>query len=802
MLKNYILTALRYFRNNKVTTLINMLGLSVGISAALIIFMMIHFDRSFDRFEPSRERIYRVVTDGDGWKNPGIPVPFAEALKQNSSGIEIIAPLFDLNGWNTKVTIPQGSSSPDKLFKKQSNIAFADAGYFAIVPHKWLAGKPATAFNNPYDLVLTQSTAKMYFPNLLPGQVIGKTVVFSDTLRTTVTGVVADLEAKSDFNKNSFISLNTIYQTGLKKTYQTEQWGSINSANQLLVKLLPNVSKATVERQIVSIFKLNAKNEKSKHLLQPLADVHFNSDLGGSVNPSVIRNLAILAIFLILLGAINFVNLSTAHASERAKEIGIRKTLGSDRKQLIFQFLTETFVLTFVTAAFSCGLIPLLLKVFSGFIPDGLSASYLFGNPAVWLFLLLLIAGLSLIAGLYPAFVLSAFKPVKVLKDKKVSASGSAWLRKSLIVSQFVIAQVFVIGVLVVNKQLHFAKEKNMGFRKDAIINFYVPFDLDKPTEKKQVLKQELATIPEIQAVSLGNQSPAFNGTMTTEVDYKQKGKNIKLDVASRSGDTAYLNVYKIKLLAGRNIMESDTASELLINETLAKQIGFNQPAEAVGQFLQFNGNQLPVVGVMKDFNQASVRSVVTPLIYFAAPKFGYVMHVSLQQDPSTWNKAIAKMTAAWKKTYPDMDFDYTFLDKTIEKFYKEDQQLSLLLSWSAGVAILISCLGMLGLVIFMTNRRVKEIGVRKVLGASVAQIVGLLLAEFTKLLVLAFIVAVPIAWWQTNKWLQNFAYHTALSWWIFAAGGTFIIAVALIIVSIRAGKAAMANPADSLRAE
>ncbi|HEK21272.1 ABC transporter permease [Mucilaginibacter sp.] len=802
MLKNYILTALRYFRNNKVTTLINMLGLSVGISAALIIFMMIHFDRSFDRFEPARERIYRVVTDGDGWKTPGIPVPFAQALKQNSSGIETIAPLFDLNGWNTKVTIPQGSSSPDKVFKKQSNIAFADAGYFDIIPHKWLSGKPATAFNGLYNLVLTQSTAKTYFPNLTPGQVVGKVVIFSDTLRTTVTGVVADLEAKSDFKENSFISLNTVYQTGLKKAYQTEQWGSINSANQLLVKLLPNVSKATVEHQIASIFKLNAKNEKSKHLLQPLADVHFNPDLGGSVDPSVIRNLAILAIFLILLGAINFVNLSTAHASERAKEIGIRKTLGSDRKQLIFQFLTETFVLTFVTAVFSCGLVPLLLKVFSGFIPDGLSASYLFGNPGVWLFLLALIALLSLVAGLYPAFVLSAFKPVKVLKDKQMSASGSAWLRKSLIVSQFVIAQVFVIGVLVVNKQLHFAKEKNMGFRKDAIINFYVPFDLDKPNAKKQVLKQELAAIPEIQAVSLGNQSPAFNGTMTTEVNYKQKGKDIKLDVASRSGDTAYLNVYKIKLLAGRNIMASDTASELLINETLAKQIGFNQPAEAIGQFLQFNGNQLPVVGVMKDFNQASVRSVVTPLIYFSAPKFGYVMHVALQQDPATWNRAIAKMTTAWKNTYPDMDFDYAFLDKNIEKFYKEDQQLSLLLSWSAGVAILISCLGMLGLVIFMTNRRVKEIGVRKVLGASVAQIVGLLLAEFTKLLLLAFMVAVPIAWWQTNKWLQNFAYHTPLSWWIFAAGGTFIIAVALIIVSIRAGKAAMANPADSLRAE
>lgn len=801
MIKNYIRTAFRYFNRNKVSTLINILGLSVGISSALIIFMIIKYDKSFDQYEPDGARTYRVVSDGD-YKNNGVPVPFAEALKHNISGIQTVAALFDYNDWNAKVLIPQGNTVPDKLFKKQKGIVYADAGYFDLFPHKWLAGKPASAFNNVYNLVLTESTAQTYFPGVAPQDVIGKTVIFSDTVRTTVTGVVADLTAKSDFDKQCFISLTTVYNTSLKRNFQADQWGSVNSGNQVFVKLNPNVKAATVNREISGIYKQHNRGSKSRPELQALANIHTNPDFGGSVDPVVLRNLAILAIFLLTLGAINFINLSTAQASERAKEIGIRKTLGSGKGQLMAQFLSETFILTFITALISTGLAPLILKVFSGFVPEGLDTGYLFKEPVVWLFLFVLVIGVSLVAGLYPAFVMSAFRPVSVLKNKNVSAAGSAWLRKSLIVSQFIIAQVFVIGVLVVDKQLHFAELKDMGFRKDAIINFYVPFGNDK-INQKILLRQQLASIPGIQAVSLGNQTPAFNGSMSTEISYKEKGKDIDLAVNSRDGDTSYLRVYQIPLVAGRKVTMSDTTNQLLINETLAKQIGFENPADAVGHFVKYGSGEVPVVGVMKDFNQASVRTTVAPMVFFySPPKFGYVMHVALQTNPATWNKTIQKITAVWHGIYPDVDFDYTFLDKEVESFYKTDRQLSLLLTWSAGIAIFISCLGMLGLIIFITNKRVKEIGVRKVLGASVPQIVTLLAADFARLLVLAFVIAVPLAWWQTHKWLQNFAYHTALSWWLFAAGGVLMIATALIIVSIRAGKAALANPADSLRTE
>jgi putative ABC transport system permease protein len=808
MIKTYIRTALRYLIKNKLTAFINILGLSIGICAALVIFMIVKYDYSFDRFEPDSNRIYRVVSDDDKWKSAGVPVPFAEALKHNMVGVEAIAPIFGYNDLNTKVTIPEGDKKIDKVFKKQGGIVFTDAGYFKIIPHTWLAGHAGSALDNNYELVLTEKRAKTYFPGIPVNQLIGKTLIFNDSVRTTITGIVADLTTNSDFENQCFISINTVYHSSLKKDYQVDQWGSTNSDNQVLVKLSPHVLAANVNRQVHAIFKLNL-HDKSKvedqHRLQSLTDVHTNTDFGGNVDPGIVRNLSILAVFLLLLGAINFINLSTAHASERAKEIGIRKTLGSGKGQLITQFLSETFLLTFMATILSIVLLPLILKVFSGFIPDGLNAGYVLKEPMVWLFLFGITLFISLAAGIYPALILSRFRPVSALKNTTIGSSGNSrntWLRKSLIVSQFIIAQVFVIGVLVVDKQLNFAESKDMGFRKDAIINFYVPIDFNNPNNKKFVLKQELSTIPGISAVSLGNQPPALGGFMSTEVTYKEHKKNITLDVASRDGDTAFLSVYKIPLIAGRNVLVSDTANELLINETLAREIGFNHPQDAVGHTLVFGNGSLPIVGVMHDFNQSSVRYAVTPLIYYSAPKHGYVMHVALQKDPATWNKTIQQITADWKSVYPDIDFDYTFLDKQVEDFYKQESQLSLLLTWAAGVAILISCLGMLGLVIFMTNRRVKEIGVRKVLGASIAQIIALLAGDFARLLLTAFVIAVPIAWWQTHKWLQSFAYHTALNWWIFLAGGVFMITIALLIVSIRAGRAAIANPVKSLRAE
>ena len=807
MLRNYFKTALRNFGKNKIASLINVLGLSIGISAALIIFMMVDYDYSFDRYEPGADRIYRIVSEGDGWNNSGVPVPMHQAVQQNISGINTTALIMQYNDWNIKVSIPQGNNKAPVIFKKQQQIVFADSNYFNIFPRKWVFGSAESSLRNPYQLVLSESRAKQYFPDLPLESLIGRTVVFSDTIRTTITGLIKDLSSNSDFKYDAFISLVTIPSGTLKSPYEWDEWGSTNSNTQTIVKLLPHIAPASINRQLVRITKAHSSPDDGKavHRLQPLRDIHTNVDFDGKVNASTIRNLVWLAIFLILLGAINFINLSTAHAAERAKEIGIRKTLGSKKTQLIFQFLSETFLLTAFTAILSVAIAPLLLHAFSGFIPEGLKFNYLLSRPLVWLFLLLLIICVSLIAGLYPAFILTKFKPVAVLKNSVVTSEGGTrggLLRKSLIVFQFVIAQVFLVAVFVVDKQIHFAMQEDMGFRKDAIINFYVPFDFQNPNNKKYILWNELRNIPEIQHVSLGNQSPAFNGAMSRSISFKEGSRELKMNVDSRDGDTAFLSVYKLKLLAGRNIAYSDTANEVLINEKLAKRLGFAQPARALNHFIDFGKSLLPIVGIMEDFHLASVRTAINPVVFYGNRKYAYVMHVALQKDPANWPAAIHKMESAWKSVYPDIDFDYEFLDKKISDFYTEDRQLSTLLTWSASIAMLISCLGILGLVIFITNNRVKEIGVRKVLGASVGQIISLLSMDFVKLLFLAFAISIPIAWWQTHNWLQNFAYHTALSWWLFLASGLIMVAIAMIILCIRAGKAAMANPVKSLRSE
>lgn len=777
----------------------------MGLSASLIILMIVHYGFSFDKFEPAREQVYRIVTQGEEWNNPGVPVPLHTVLNK-VAGIEDIVPVLDFYD-GTKISLNEGNNKPARLFKAQSQIVFTNNAYFKVFPYRWLAGNKQSSLTDPYAAVLTKSRAAQYFPDLLPENIIGKTITLNDTITTTVTGVVYDLEANSDFNRKIFVSLPTAALGNLKDFFSWDQWSNTNSNFQTIIKLSAGVNPEKINTQLAAIFKEHDPGDnKITHRLQSLSDIHTNTVFGGPVNLTIIRNLIILAVFLLLLGAINFINLSTAHASERSKEIGIRKTLGSKKKQIVFQFLSETFLLTLFTALLSVVLTPLLLKGFEGFIPDGLHFKYFLQQPFLWLFLLLLIIVVSVLSGLYPAFMLTRFKPASVLKNSLPvmgSASRSVWLRKTLIVSQFVIAQVFVIGVFVVDKQIRYALQKDMGFRKNAIINFMPPFDWYNPDNKKFVLKDALTKIPGVQMVSLGNQSPATNGSITNTVYFKENGKDLKINANARNGDTAFIGVYNIMLLAGRNILPSDTATELLINETLSKQLGFKQPADAIGHFITFyNGSLKPVVGVMADFNIQSVRTAIAPFIYFAAPKQGYMMHVALQPDPATWKAAISKIEKEWKTIYPDEDFDYTFFDKKIEAFYKEDQQLSRLLAWSAGVAVFISCLGLLGLVIFITNKRVKEIGIRKVLGASVVQIVTLISTDFMKLLLLAFIIATPIAWWQTYSWLQNFAYHTRLSWWIFLISGLIMIALSLLILSIRAVRAAMTNPVKSLRTE
>ncbi len=808
MLLHYLKPSLRNLLKNKVITGINVLGLSIGISAALVIYLIVQYDYSFDRYEAGRDRIYRIVTHGDNWDNAGLPVPAPRSMT-GITGIANAAFFMGMNDNGTKITVGQGNAKDQRTFRKQEKFVYTDGNYFSLFPHEWVAGNPNVSLHDPHQLVLSELLVRRYFPGLSADQAIGKTVMIDDSIPAVVSGVVKDLTVNTDFDHEAFLSLATIASSkGLKDQYQWDEWGSTNDMNQLVVRLAPGASSATVQRQVVQVFADHQdKNSdfKTKASLQPLSDIHFNEALEGKVNKQSLFSMSMVALFILLLASINFINLSTAQASERAKEIGMRKILGSSKAGLIGRFLSETILLTIVATIFSLLITPLLMKGFSDFVPKGLDAGHL-AQPHVLLFLAVTVIAVSLLSGIYPALVLTHIKPLSVTRNQTLSTSGGnrrVWLRKTLTVSQFVIAQALIIGVLVVNSQVRYAINTDMGFRKDAIVNFFVPFDFAHPDGKKFILRDKLRNISAIQNVSLGNQAPAIGGTMSTILTFKEGKKDIKLDVDSRDGDTNYISLYNIRLIAGRNVRPSDSTGEFLINETLARAIGFQHPADAVGHMFSGNDNKgQPIVGVMADFHLASVRTVIHPVLYRYDSKNGYVMHVALRHNPDTWKSAIAKMQAAWSQVYPDETFDYSFFDKDIAGFYENEQRLSWLMSWAAGVAILISCLGLLGLVIFTANQRTKEIGIRKVLGASVAQIIALLSKDFILLVVLAFVIAVPITWYMARQYLNDFAYATPLNWWLFAIGGVSMLVLALLVLSLRAGKAALSNPVNCLRSE
>ena len=582
--------------------------------------------------------------------------------------------------------------------------------------------------------------------------------------------------------------------------------------SQLFVRLSPNSSKTGIESQLKNILKRYNPDavRDSAHLmsfrLQPLSDVHFNNNYAGVgqriAHLPTLYGLLAIAGFLLLLGCINFINLTTAQASQRAKEIGIRKTMGSSKKQLVIQFLGETLFITTIATVLSIVITPVLLKAFADYIPEGLHYD-LFHQSYLILFLISLIIIVSFLSGLYPSLILSRFKPAIVLK-KQVSSNTSqtrnAWIRKTLTVSQFVIAQFFIIATFITAKQIHYSLNIDLGFRKDAIIYFHVPFDTT--ISRRYALLNQIKSIPEVQLASIGFESPAIEGAAFNDMKYVDGKKEMQDNVQIRWGDTNYLKLYQIKLIAGRYVEQSDTLKEFVINETYAKHLGFTNPEDAIGKQLYVNNKIIPIVGVLHDFHEQSLHGAIGPLAFFSANNRSFNFNIALKPQNAggtQWQTAIKKIESSFKKTYPDDDFSYHFFDESIAKFYESEQRISSLLKWATGLAIFISSLGLLGLVIYTTNVRTKEIGIRKVLGASVANIVSILSKEFIALIVIAFVIAAPIAWWASSKWLENFAYRTSMNWWVFALSGFAMLVIALITLSIRTIQAAMANPVNAL---
>lgn len=779
-----------------------------------MIFQLVNYEFSFDADQPHRDRIYKVVSrfsfDGKESGNAGVPKPMAAAIRQEIGGVDMVVGLY--GQWVQSLQVPQPSGKP-LLFSGVEGVLATNAEYFQLVPYEWLAGTPAKNLTEPNEVVLTQSSAEKYFPSLTPEQMLGKTILYWDTLAVKVTGVVADLGRSTSFTGKEFLSLPTIQQGQWSRDFE-EGWSGTGSNDQVYVLRAQSTDATRLAAKINALVSKKAKAiiEKSggtsaTYELIPLAEEHFNTFYEAQnrvVDKKVLIALMGLAAFLLALAVVNYINLTTAQIPQRAREIGIRKTLGSSRSGLVGHFLGETLLTTLLACGFAYVWTMTFRNSLGDLFPEGMD---LYPNIGQTLFFMaLLIVAVSILAGWYPSLLITRFQPTQVLRGQADVRIGknSFSLRKSLIVFQFVIAQAFVIGAIVVNQQLHFVLESDLGFDREAVLTFRVPYELAEKEayrNKHFVLKEEIKNLPEVGKVSLGN-APFSQGFASSTMIYEGSKGKVERNVYLKIGDVDFLQTYGIQLLAGRNILPSDTVREYIINETAMREFGFRTPQDAVGKFI---GSSIPtpIVGVMADFHSSTFDRKIDPLAFYTQKDIGASFNIKLASNkPSDWQAGIRKMEALWKQTYPDAPFEYKFYDDMIAQYYESERRMTQIINLSTGIAILISCLGLFGLATLTAFQRTKEIGVRKVLGASIASIAGMLSKDFVLLVLIALVIASPIAWYFMEQWLADFAYHITISWWVFALAGLTAIVISLATVSYQSIKAALMNPVKSLRSE
>lgn len=815
MFQNYFKIALRNLWRHKLHTFINLFGLAIGISACLAIFEIVKYEMSFDKFHPERDQIYRVYSEFGGTFsgfNGGVPAGLAGELVKEVTGIEVVAPFHSM--YKPKVEIRSGSDW--KAFKDQETVVIVSPKYFKLLSsYQWLSGSPEASLSTPHQVVLTESKTKLYFGDTAIKDIIGKEIRYTDSLLVTVSGVVKDFDRPTDFDFTDFISFSTIENSWLKDDIVLDNWDNTNSSSQLFIKKEPGAENSRIESQIATLADLHKDQEDDgnwsvAYKLQPLSDLHFGKDLGifnhsrATANLTTLYALTGVAGILLIIACINFINLATAQALRRGREVGVRKVLGSTRGTLIAQFLGETLIVTTLAVILSVGITQLSLGFFEEFLPKGLIFKVL--EPETLLFLVGLITVVSLLSGGYPAFVLSSFLPVIALKNQTASERGAwstNWIRKGLIVVQFTISLILIAGTLIIGRQIDFFLNKDLGFDQDAIVYFYTPWQ--QTADKRAVLKNELSRIPNIEMISQHESPPAQNGWSSSVFKYQKNDETQELNVHRKYGDENFTKLYNIELVAGRNLMPADSLREFLVNETMTKKMGFSNAEAAIGQNIILDENvHYPIVGVVKDFHHLTLKSKIEPLaiaINNSARCFSLKL-ATTDKGISDLKATMDKVAAIWKNIYPDDEFNYNFFDESIAKFYEAEQRTSKLMKTATGIAIFISCIGLFGLVSFTVVQRTKEIGIRKILGASVTNIVALLSRDFVQLVLLAVLIGSPIAWKLADGWLQDFAYRIEIKWWMFALAGVVAVGVALFTVSFQAIRAATANPVESLRDE
>ncbi len=806
MLKNYFKIGLRSLLRNKFFTAINIFGLTLGMTTCLLIMLYVQNEMSYDRFNKKADQIVRVVfrgsIQGQKMKEAMVMPPVAQTLK--SEYPEVLEATRLRNYGNPRITYG------DKTFKENA-FAYVDSNFFEVFTLPFLKGNPKTALLEPNTIVISESVAKKYFGNEDP---IGRILQFKDFNSSyKITGVMREMPVNSHFHFDLFASMASFPQSREFSWMTSEYYTYLVLPKGYDYKKLEAKLPADVEKYMgsqlqkamgMTYTQFRQKGNELGLYLQPLKDIHLHSDLNLELGPvSDIRYVyifSVVAIFMLLIACINFMNLSTAGASKRAREVGIRKVLGSLNGQLVRQFLLESLLLTFFAFLLSLILVFWTLPFLNKLSGKNLSFDLL-SNPWLLPGLLLFALVTGLLAGSYPAFFLSSFKPVTVLKGKLASMGKTVSLRSGLVVFQFFISIVLIIGTIIVHRQLSFIQNEKLGYNKDQVVIVQEAYWLGKNLE---AFKQKLLQDPRVLSISSSGYLPAGNTYNNNFMIYDDNNSDQLVKTLRYDVDYNYIQTLGMEMAEGRNFSKSfgTDSTGIIINEETAKAFGWNK--NALGHNLTRPDNDgtkvtYHVIGVVKNFHFKSFHEAISPLVMV-------LNNNNENLIVKTNTKDIAGLLNTMKKNWNDLKgevpFSYTFLDDRFNNSYESEQKIGLILSVFAGVTIFVACLGLLGLATFTAEQRTKEIGIRKVLGASIANIVSLLSKDFIILVFIAFIIATPVAWYMMNKWLQDFAYKTNISACIFLLAAGLAIAITIITVSFRAIGAAVVNPVDSLRAE
>ncbi|MHA4842845.1 ABC transporter permease [Flavitalea antarctica] len=814
MYKNYLKIAWRNLSRNRSYTTINIAGLAVGISVCMMIFIIIKFHTSFDDYHPKKDRVFRVITRYNQAEAASIqygkdvPFPLPMSLRTAFPQLEEVAPVWTSH--NDQLHIPGENGSTIKTFKEDKGVFFTTPSFFKMFEYPLLAGS-YESLKHPNNVLLTKEIAERYFGDWK--NATGKTIkleagghIFShgtDVLK--VTGILATIPPNTDFQLRMVVSFGTGITEDMAKS--TDWQDKTNADFGCYVLLPPGTTIDKLNKQLREYTRSrNMPGNNDTQVLQSLDEVHYDTVAGNyskkTISHQLFYVLWLIAAFILLVACVNFINLSTAQAVNRAREVAVRKVLGSNRLQLQVQFILEALLIVLFAVMIASAITALALSFVNRLLELSLSFRML-ANPASIIFLFILIIGVTSLAGFYPSIVLSRFNPVNALKAKLTSISTTGIsLRRALVVFQFIIAQALIIGTFIIISQMNYFMNRPLGFDKDAIIN--VPFRVDSlRLSRLDFLKKQLLSVNGVQAVSFSSNTPVENvNDMWSSFKFNHALKESDFKAITRFCDDDFVPAYNLTLIAGRNLRPSNMTREFLVNESLMRSLGITNPEDILNKEISMWNDMIkcPVVGVLKDFNNRSFHHELAPLLVTTNTHMYTQAGIKLVTANTT--PTLQSVKKIFEETFPDFVYDHRFFDEKIESFYKQENQLAQLYKIFAAIAIMLSCLGVYGLSSFMAVQRTKEVGIRKVLGATPGSIVYLFSKEFVLLITLAFVIATPLAWYYMNQWLQGYVYRINISWQSFAAGGTAAIIIALLTISFQAVKAAMASPVRSLRSE